>query len=303
MKVKILPRSQNLGNSLFPNELPAPRAFCIPLSMNTRSMVDPVNPKEWLHAEFCKRREKNPAYSLRAFGKFLKISPSRLSEVLSDKRLMTSNQGARIAERLAYSPEMKKKFLECIEQSRGVTRGQVIFEASIECREYRQMQMDSFHLIADWYHFAILSLMETRSFKSDVQWIARRLGISIMEARQAAVRLKRLGFLVEVNGKWKAVSKDLATSNEVSSAALRKSHRQTLEQALTALEEVPLDQRDVTSISMAIDVNKLPAAKKMIQKFRRSLSVFLESGSQTEVYNLNVQLLPVTKPVKKGDRK
>lgn len=100
--------------------------------------------------------------------------------------------------------------------------------------------------------------------------------------------------------KWKPVSKDLSTSNEVSSAALRESHRQTLEQALAKLDEVPLEQRDVTSISMAIDVSKIPAAKKMILRFRRSLSEFLESGHQTEVYNLNVQLLPVTKPAQNG---
>jgi hypothetical protein len=33
----------------------------------------------------------------------------------------------------------------------------------------------------------------------------------------------------------------------------------------------------------------------MIRAFRRKLSETLESGSQTEVYNLNIQLVPISR--------
>ncbi len=90
-------------------------------------------------------------------------------------------------------------------------------------------------------------------------------------------------------------SKNVTTTHDVQSAALQLSHKQNLELAALALDEVAIEHRDITSITMAIDAKKLPLAKAMIKNFRRQLSEFLESGNKNEVYNLNVQLFPLTK--------
>ena len=79
------------------------------------------------------------------------------------------------------------------------------------------------------------------------------------------------------------------------SQALRISHRQSIEQALLALNEFPIELRDITSITMAIDLKRLPLAKKIIKEFRLKMSDVLEKGDQSEVYNLNIQLLPVSR--------
>jgi len=47
-------------------------------------------------------------------------------------------------------------------------------------------------------------------------------------------------------------------------------------------------------MTMAIDPKNLPEAKKLIREFRKNLSVLLEEGTKTEVYDLNIQLLPAT---------
>jgi uncharacterized membrane protein (DUF106 family) len=48
-------------------------------------------------------------------------------------------------------------------------------------------------------------------------------------------------------------------------------------------------------MTMSIDVKKLPEARKIIKKFRREMSQFLESGNQTRVYQLGIQLFPISK--------
>ena len=60
-----------------------------------------------------------------------------------------------------------------------------------------------------------------------------------------------------------------------------------------------MELRDFTSMTMAIDPEKLTEAKKKIREFRRGLSEFLEAGKKEEVYRLNIQLVPVTKRGKK----
>ncbi|HUP57729.1 MAG TPA: DUF4423 domain-containing protein, partial [Bdellovibrionota bacterium] len=150
----------------------------------------------------------------------------------------------------------------------------------------------------------ILSLLETRDFEENPAWIAERLGINPVEASAALERLERLGLVARAqSGKLLSTEKNVATTNDVASAALRRSHRQSLEQAIEKLEEIDVEDRDITSITMAIDPAALPLAKKMIREFRRKLCATLETGKRSEVYNLNVQLVPVSRLREKRRRK
>ncbi len=240
-----------------------------------------------LQQEFCQRRAKNPRYSLRAFAKSMGIPSGRVSEILSGKRSLTPEMANKISERLGLGIEVRTRLFASIALER-----QLPIPTQTPTHE---LNADEFNLIADWYHFAILSLMETKGFQSDIAWMAKRLGISSIETRSAMDRLKRLGCVEEKNGKYALRKGGTTTTHEVPSSALRKSHKQSLEQSIQALEEIPVELRDITSMTMAIDVVKIPAAKAAIKEFRRKISALLESGKQTEVYNINIQLVPVTK--------
>ncbi|RZA08230.1 MAG: TIGR02147 family protein [Proteobacteria bacterium] len=227
----------------------------------------------WLLAEFKQRKIKNAAYSLRAFSRAAKVSPGRLSEYLAGKRPLTPKVATKIAGEL------------------GTTRrGR---------QEFSTVEDETFAVVADWQHFAILSLMETKAFRSDEKWIARRLGISALEAREALARLLRTGLVVMRGKDYIPSGKNLSTSEDIPSAALRRSHRQSLEQAIDSLENVSVERRDISSVTMAIDAAKLPLAKAAIREFRRKLMNLLETGDANEVYNLNIQLHPLTLEEKK----
>jgi len=236
-------------------------------------------PARWLEAEFIRRKAENPSYSLRAYAKSLKVPPGRLSELLARKRRITPSMLEKLADRIGLSPAEIKAL-----QPK---------EASSESN-YSDLADDQFALIAEGSHISFLCLMETKDFRSDLAWIAKRLAISGVEARAVALRLERLGLITQEKGKWKRASQGVKTSTDVPSAALRRSHKETLGQAISALDSVPVELRDVTSISMAIDPAKLPLAKAMIREFRYRLAEVLEKGTQSEVYHLNVQLFPVS---------
>jgi hypothetical protein len=57
-----------------------------------------------------------------------------------------------------------------------------------------------------------------------------------------------------------------------------------LDQAHLALETQSVEDRDITSVTMAIDKSKVVEAKALIKAFRRRLSAFLEEGAASEVY-------------------
>lgn len=254
----------------------------------------------WLHEEFARRRAQNNHYSLRAFATFLRIPSGRLSEILSNKRKLTPRLGHQIADRLAYTPEMRAKLLDCIRAERSLKDKAAqpgnTNTVTSEIDNYQQISIDSFYIISDWYHFAILSLIDTRDFQNDPKWISKRLGISLVDARTALDRLQRVHVIKLENGHYVKTSKNMTTGLDIASVAIRRYHWQMLYKTIAALDDVSVENRDITSTTMAIDPAKIPAVKKMIQQFHRQLCAFLEADKGTEVYALNVQLVPITAP-------
>lgn len=245
---------------------------------------------DFLREEFSRRSARNPSFSLRAFARLVGISPGRISEIMSGRKPMGLRNAERVATQLQFDDKRREAFLNLVRKQQ---RGRVSSWASSK-EDFGKVGDDAYKVVAEWHHFAILSLMETCGFENDPQWIAARLGISLGRVRAALVRVERLGLASKVRGRWRPTYARISTTNEIPSQALRSSHKQILRHAMVALDKVPLQQRSVTSATMAIDPKKLPRAKEMIAQFQAQLARFLETGVRTEVFDLNVQLVPVT---------
>lgn len=249
--------------------------------------------QRWLVAEFKRRKANNQLYSLRAFAKTLDLPPGRLSEIFAGKRGITEALANRIADRMGLSPNQRKVLYPQPKKPKELEL------PAKDPAEYELLSEDEFETISDWYNFAFLNLIETEGFRSNISWIAKRLGISSAEVRDMLSRMHRLG-LIEIKGKViRKTQKDFRTTTDVPSAALRNFHNQALDQAKSALNEMAVEERDITSILFPADPDQLPEAKKLIQEFRYKMDRFFEKSRCTEVYRLNIQLLPVTKREKK----
>lgn len=246
----------------------------------------------FLRSELERRREHNPAYSQRAFARDLGVAPGRMSEIMTGRYPISLELGERIARRLKLDDGQRQQFFRRIRAQRNVTARRPKWSTSDA--DYAPLSEDVYLAIADWYHYALLSLMDTAGFQSDEAWMARRLGLPLATVEQALARLDRLGLAKNTRGTWRPTYARLTTSHDVPSEALRRSHRQVLSRAAAALDAVSVDQRDVTSSTLAGDPARVPHAKEMIRAFRRQLARFLEDGVRTEVFDLNVQLIPVT---------
>jgi uncharacterized protein (TIGR02147 family) len=243
---------------------------------------------EWLRVELLARCQKNPRYSLRAFAKHLDVSPSFLSRVMAGKRQLTQKTGEQIARRIAKSPGELEDFLKILGKSKTL---------SAETHEQvsaRVLSEDVFHVISDWYHYAITELVFLPGFKNNPKWISEKLGITPVQARKAVDRLTRLGILRNQKGKTVKVVKDLKTTSEIASFAIRRFNKQVLELAANALDNISLDKRDITTMTFSMDMAQMPLAKEKIRAFRRSLTRQLERGTPTDVCILQVQLYPLT---------
>ena len=264
------------------------------------SIKDYTNYKHYLKDVLEQRLHARRRYSLRAFARDLGMNPARLSCVLNDKKGLSAEAALSIGQKLDLSSDECDHFCSLIQYQHGRTPAvRHLAEQRIKRQQaghdFFELSRDHFNIIADWYHFAILELIQTAEFTHDPQWIARRLGISQHEAAQAVERLQRLGYVTKTERGLERCRFQVKTTADVPSEAIRKHHKQVLTKAADALDSQPVDVRDVSTIMMAVDEKRLPDAKKMIERFRRELSAFLEGGtSKDEVYSLSIQLFRVS---------
>jgi uncharacterized protein (TIGR02147 family) len=222
-----------------------------------------------------------------------------LSLFLSGKRTLSENLASRIADRLGCSPDHRSRFILSAQSKtevrvKGATR---TLDAPETETPFRQLTLDQFNFVSEWYFFAILSALELPGSKLEARWLSSQLGISLMEAKLAIEVLKRLELVKKTpEGQWKQSGAPLRIDNTISTAATRNFHQKLLSKAQTALDTLPFEKRDFSSVTFVMDPEQIPYAKKRIQEFRRSLMNELESRSPEPraVYQVSIQLFPLT---------
>ena len=243
----------------------------------------------------------NPRYSQRAFALQLGLSPGELSEVLRGKRALSVRSVLRISKAMGLSPDESRDLMAAaqLEKARTLPGSQVI-ESRQDSSDHvaaRELSLDLFHVVSDWYCFAILNLAETTDFRFDAGWIGRRLGISTPEVRIALERLERVGLIERAQGKLRIAPDTVIASSGVPSEAIKNYHRQILNKAIESLELQSVPERDISGVGIAIHPRHIEALKneisefqdRMIEKYSRKVG-----GKKTEVYQLEVALFRLT---------
>ncbi|XGC80712.1 TIGR02147 family protein [Bdellovibrio bacteriovorus] len=244
---------------------------------------------EFLLTEYQRRRNQAPNLTNAQFAKMLGIPSSRLSDYINGRRIMTTTMGKQVIKGLGLPDVDFEHLKNLIEFDKKKIK---------TLAPETQLKEDEFAVVCDWYHFAILALVPLKNFQPSAQWIADRINIPVEVAHAAIERLVRLGLLSVEDGKFIVTHKQLETTHNIPSESLRRSHKQSLVQVIDNLDRVPVEMRDVTSITFPMNRKKIPEAKRLIKNFRRKMATLMTQGPKTDVYNLNVQLFPVTKVTK-----
>ncbi len=245
-----------------------------------------------LREKFAETKARNPAYTLRAYSRKLGLNSGALSTILNGKRRVSYKLAERIVDKLLLDPQERAEVLGSFPDRNRHIRP----ERKGEIQKYLQLSADQFHAISEWYHFAILSLIKIPSFKNDPEWIADHLGISKVMAKGAIERLTRLGMIVlREDGSIERGAPAYRTTDDVANISLRRAHAQNLELAKQSLERDAVNERDFSSITMAIDSKKLPLAKEQVRKFQDELAELLASPTPDRVYKACFQIIPLSK--------
>jgi uncharacterized protein (TIGR02147 family) len=270
-------------------------------------MLETNDYRSYLKSIFRGRSQTNPRYSLRAFARDLGISAGRLSLVLNNKQGLSVERARNIAEKLNLSGKSLEAFCLLVEQadSRSKTQRTAAQKKldTVDLFQYKVLPDDAFRMVSDWYHYALHRLLQMKITPSDPKFLAKRLGISEEEVDAALERMKRLGLLEDVKGKLRAVVTRLTTTNNVPSIAIRRYTKQLLNKALVAIDKQSVEERDISTITLAINDKNIDQFRELIKKFRRGMDqaataeAMLSSTPANELYCLSIQFFRLSEKI------
>jgi len=267
------------------------------------------NYRSFLKEVLVERKRKNEAYSLRAMARDLDLRPSHLSDIQKGSKNISLQNAYAVAVKLGLNTKQTDYFVLLVQLEQAKTpqhKESILSKLNLinGKTEVRDLSVDMFKIMADWYHIPIVEMTALDDFDFTPRNIAERLDISIQEVELALERLERLEMLEkDEDGRYhKTVSNYVFKSNKPN-PALRQFHHQMMSKAQHSLTTQTPEEKYVGSQTFSIDVNQLGEARNIIEECRAKLVELFNrvnrAGKRTETYHFGVQLFKLTKGRKK----
>jgi len=169
----------------------------------------------------------------------------------------------------------------------------------------RIVRKDQYDLYSKWYHSAMRALIGMYPDKKDFKWLGRQLcpAIKGMEARRSSELLVRLGLIRRNNdGTYALCNKTISTGHEVQGIALFNFYLQHLALASDALKALPGDSRRFEGVTLGISRKSYERISDEFKSFvEKALSIAEQDREADRVYQLMLQLYPLTKNGRRGE--
>lgn len=238
-----------------------------------------------LQKELVRRCKQNSNYSLRSFAKYLGISASLLSQVLTGKRSLSSKKQRELSERLQLNPNIQKVYTEALLLNLSEDKKEDVFS------------LDEFEYISEWYHIALLSLLQMPKELKTPETLAKRLGIHVVQVRDALERLVRLKLIKkDSDNNYSHVRSEIRFRNKTSSKGSIQYNLQLIEKAKKCILEESFDQRAASAVYVETTQSSVEALREEIRIFRNYISEkYSKPDTAEDVYCLSVQFFSTTK--------
>ncbi len=244
-------------------------------------------------------------FSYRAFSQRAGLSsPNALKLVIDGARNLTPQMAERFAKALRLGDEATAYFLDLVGfgQAKSVGERAAFYQRLTASKRYQRVHpLDLAHAAyyGSWYMPAIRELAARADFDPDPAWIAGRLqpAITPLEAKRALGVLLELGLLVrDPDGRvHQGEAQLLATAAETRSVHLASYHKAMMTRAAAALDDLPSDKRDVSSLTLCVGADGLALLKERLQRFRRELlELSTLEDEPRQVVQVGFQLFPLT---------
>lgn len=249
-----------------------------------------------------------PGFSYRSFARRAGFSSGSFLKLVADgQRNLSDDSVLRVARGLGLDRE-ETEILEAL-----VAFGQADSDA-VRDRAYQRLARlverdpvarvsgDHYAAYSRWYPWILRELAAQPDFCEDPVWLGKRLRPRVRPAavQRALALLEQLGLLVrDADGRLQPSERTLSTGPELRSLAVRNYHRRMLELAIDAIDKVPRDERNITSVTVTLDARRYQRVLALLSALRAEVLAAERDGGlpeQGQVHQLTLALVPMTQP-------
>ncbi len=258
------------------------------------SIEDQNKIRDYLSTIFEEKKKNRPSYSLRNFASKIQVSPGNLSQFFNKKKVFNKKTLEKILTILEPNPEVRKEFLHAYNDH---LISKIQLKNQITNYPSQKICPVSFDKIKEPIYFNFLNLIETEFYQEcEEADVHKNLNITSIEYENLVHTLVTEDLIqMDPSGKYSRKALHLKTDDDISSQAIRYHHKKVIEKSVNALDEVPVELRDITTMTLPTNLEQLPKAKELIRKFQDEMLHLLNQSPRSEVYHMTIALFPANK--------
>jgi len=256
--------------------------------------------------DYCENQKVGKKYfSKSQFCKMAGLgSTGYLKMVIDGKRNLSPNTISKFVAALKLESKEAAYFevLVLYNQTKSKKDQENLYSKLLELRpaiETRKLEKAQFEYFRFKYFVIIREMLSLPHFIENYEWIAKNVNPPIrpFEAQHAIESLLKLQLLKrDSDGKLCLSEGSITTTPEVPSLEVFKLHKEWLNLAKESFLKFTPAETDYTGVTIPVAESQIPKLKKIIEEFRSKVIEFINRGNPEydEVYQMNVQLFPVT---------
>jgi uncharacterized protein (TIGR02147 family) len=257
---------------------------------------------------FDKRKAENRHFSIRSLARRLNLSPTYTHQIIRGTRLPSPDVCVRLCEFLDIDTDKRDYILHSVLRGKGfstsVARQTIHREDFVNGSRinWTPALKSQFGLLDAWHFIPVLECTRLHDYNGTPEFIARRLGLELEKVTSAVDLLLKSGLMMKAaDTGWPVKSDDdVEYSSLQDKTKIRDYHKMCLEAVKQCLESQTspedVERRLVLNLNFTCDKDLVPMLKQRLKEFvENTYREFSEQGTSNEVYQVSVQLVPLTK--------
>jgi uncharacterized protein (TIGR02147 family) len=247
-------------------------------------------------------------FSYRYMSRQLGIDAGYLVKVLQGQKNLSFDSAPNVASLLKLNKKETEYFKVLVLFGKAKSNAEIAgyFEKLLNISETKSTTIDAdcYEFYKKWYYSAVREVLGFFQFNGDFKALAEMIfpAITPAEAKKSVKLLERLDLIKkEDNGFFVPTTRFITTGEKWRSIAVRQFQEETLLLAKAALDSVPKDERDISTITLSVSREGFEEIKEILKQTRRQVFEVAEKEQNVNgAYQLNLQFFPISKKSREG---
>ncbi len=259
--------------------------------------------RDILKAYYERRKREMPFYSYRMMGDRIGLDSSQLYRVLRKKQHLPA-RALEAAKKLVGMTGRSAEYFNLLyasNVSKDAAQKEELMGRAIALRdvERRTLLSAEMKVLENWWIPAVRAYLELNGGVANIRQIANALcpPISEEQAREAIETLKDAGLVKKcASGKLGLTDAHLTVCGTEKAKAIRNFQKEALRLASDSLENIPVEERNVSTLTVSVDQSAFEDLKDMLREFRRLVQKRIDSVKNPDrVMQLSMAFYPVAR--------